>query len=211
MAPVVDVPQQLVGGHLPPRLPQLVQQRQERLRVLPLLQPQRLVIVPLLLHGAYGRQPVGAHTHQRRAQHCDQRHVLPGIVHHLQQRQHHRDLHGGEKVLALAAVAGDALPLQRGGEHRHPGSGRTHEDHDVLRLHRPHAPVRTAHRVFFLQQPPHPPRHELRLRRRSVEPLLRRVLHAEIVELRLVLRRLGIVRARMQLLLLRIVQLAHLP
>ena len=84
-AAVIDIPQQLIGGQFPRHLPQLMQQRQKRLRVLTLILPQRLVIIPLTLYGPYLRQPVGAHAYQWRTQHRDQRHILPWVIHHLQQ------------------------------------------------------------------------------------------------------------------------------
>ena len=49
MAPVVDIPQQLVRRHLPCRTPQLVQQRQKVPRRLSLVPTQCIVIVPLRL------------------------------------------------------------------------------------------------------------------------------------------------------------------
>ena len=209
MAAVIDVPQQLIRRHLPGCRPQLLQQRQERHAVRRIIPAQRFVIIPVRLERPYLRQSVRRHAHQRRAQHGDQRHVLPGVVHHLQQRQQHRHLHGGEEVLALAAVAGDVLPLQRRAERGQPRAGRPHEDHDVLRRHRPQPAILPLNGKALVQQGADAPGHESGLRLGTVEPLLLRILHADQVELHVPLRRRVILRAEVQLLLIGVVHFAH--
>ena len=210
MTPVVDVPQQVVRRHLPRHLPQLIQQRQELPCRVALVLTQRIVVVSLRQHGADGRQLIGRQPHQRRAQYADERHVLPRIVHDLQQRHRHRDLHGAEKVLALPAAAGDALPRQRTGERLHPRAGRPHEDNDVLRPYRPHCALPRLHGELLIQQLPDAPRCKAGLRLSAVQRLVRCVLHTDHVQLRLPPRCWGIVRrAEVQLLLIGVVHLPH--
>ena len=150
----IELPQQAVRRHVPGRQPQLLQQPPEGRRVRAVVQAQGVVIIPLRLQRPDQGQAVRRKAEQRRPQHGDQRHILPGVVDDLQKRHHHRRLRGAEEGLAFPAGAGDVLPAQGRRIGRHPGPGGAHENDDVLRLHRPGPAVLPLHLEFLVQQPP---------------------------------------------------------
>ena len=128
---VVNLPDQLVAAQLPRPKAQLVQLRQEGPAVLAAVGGQGGVKVGVRAARPQFRQPVGGEAVHGGAEHRDQGHVLPGIVHDLQQGQGHRDLGGAEEVPAPVRLPGD-IPLPQGPgvvvEHRARGA---EEDHDV--------------------------------------------------------------------------------
>ena len=108
---IVEVPHQPVHAHIPGRQPQPAQRFQKGPAVLAAVSGHRVVEVPLRGLSPELRQPVGGKAEHRRAQHRDQRHILPGIVHHLQQRHRRGNLHGVEKISTFLKGAGD-VPLR---------------------------------------------------------------------------------------------------
>ena len=134
-----------MAAQLPRPEAQLVQLRQEGPAVLPAVGGQGGVKIGVRAVGPHFRQPVGGEAVHRGAEHRDQRHVLPGVVHDLQQGQGHRDLGGAEEVPAPVRLPGD-VPLPQGPgvvvEYRARGA---EQDHNVGGPDRPLAPLPVGH------------------------------------------------------------------
>ena len=120
----------LLGG----QGPQFPQEGQERHAV-------RLVSLGPRLHrlihaaGAPGPQlgqTVRGESQHRGAEDGQQGHVLPGVVHHLQQGDGHRDLGGAEELPPPFGAPGDARLVQGGGIPAQGGAGGAEQDHHVI-------------------------------------------------------------------------------
>ena len=213
--PVVDVPDQAVDAHVPARQAQIRQDVQKGPAVLPAVGADRVVVVPRRGGGADLGQPVRREAEDGRAEDGDQGHVLPRVVHDLQQGHHDGDLHGVEEVAALLEGAGD-VPLRQGaGEGLGPAAGRAHEDHDVLRPAGAEGAVPVGDGIALVQQLPDALRREPGLRQELLHRpvVLRRLLPgADQVELRLAVVPLRVVfRPEVERFVLTVVHLPHLP
>ena len=118
---VVELPEQLVAAQLPRAEAQLVQLGQKGPAVLPAVGGQGGVEVGIGAGSPELRQPVGGEAVHRGAEDGDEGHVLPGVVHDLEQGEGHVHLGGGEEVAAALRLPGD-VPLPQGAgvvvEHR---------------------------------------------------------------------------------------------
>ena len=211
VAHVVKLPQHLVGGQLPGRHPQPLQQGQKGAAVLPVVGAEGLVKVALPPPCANRRQPVRGEAPQCRAHGRQQRHVLVGIVDDLQKAERHRHLRRVKQRAALLAAAQDVPLRQCGGKGGHPGLGGAHEDDDVLLPAGAESAV-VLHRVALVQQGADAARHKGGLLRRPVPLVLALVLHADQMVFRL---RPGagqiVFRAVVEPFIVAVVQLSRLP
>ena len=118
---VVELPEQLVAAQLPRAEAQLVQLGQKGPAVLPPVGGQGGVEVGVGTGGPELRQPVGGEAVHRGAEDGDEGHVLPWVVHDLEQGEGHVHLCGGEEVAAALRLPWD-VPLPQGAgvvvEHR---------------------------------------------------------------------------------------------
>ena len=87
MQRIVDVPQQAAHAHVCRRVPQSGQRCQERLYVLAAVRQQSVIEVSLPVTAADLRQTVRRKAEHRGAQGGNEGHVLPGVVHDLQNGQ----------------------------------------------------------------------------------------------------------------------------
>ncbi|MPM64022.1 hypothetical protein SDC9_110908 [bioreactor metagenome] len=152
---VVNVPQQSLHAHVPGQQPQAVQCVKKRAAVLPAVTIHRVVKVPRSGGRPHPRQPVRREPEQGRAENGYQRHVLPGVVDHMEQAQQGGHLHGGEVVPPLLKGTGYSPLCQRRREHRRPASRRAHQNHDVLRAAGPQRTVLPRDGVLPVQQLPY--------------------------------------------------------
>ncbi len=151
--PVVQQPHQPLHAQVLCQRAQLPHQPQKRLAVRIPAGLHRVVKAARRVFAPDHRQPVRCKAHQRRAQHRDQRYVLPGVIQNLQQRVDHRHLHSGKEVLVLLRAAGNAPLCQRPGIVAQPGAGGAHQDHDILRPAGPQAACRLVrYRIPLVQQ-----------------------------------------------------------
>ena len=195
-------------------LAQLAQQREEPFGVLAPVRGERFVKIAARRFRAQLGETVRREAEKRRAQHRDERHVLPRVVQYFEQREGHGDLH--RFVKAAVALGGTVQPaaLQRAAIVGKPCAGRAHEDDDVLLPHRARL-VRfiVLHREAAGDEPLYVVRGEARLGPGRTElfrvALLRGHLHK--MELRAAVGVLGIARPDVQGLILAVVQLAHFP
>ena len=208
----IQLPQQPIRRQLPGRRPQLRQPLQKGTAILAVVGTQSAVVVSPRMPAPDLGQPIRRKAQQRRPQHRQQRHILPWIVHDLQKRHHHGDLHGLEEGLLLPAGAGDILPLQSRREGLPPCRWRAHQDHDILRLNRALLPVLPLHGEALVQQLPDAMSHEPGLHLRPVEAFLLRIRHADQMELRIRVAALRIACGPVVQSFLRpVVHLPHLP
>ena len=214
MAALIERRDQLGERERPRALAQLAQQREEPCGVLAPVRGECIVKIAARRFRAQLGEPVRRKAEKRRAQHGDERHVLPRVVQYFEQREGHGDLH--RFVKAAVALGGTVQPaaLQRAAIVGKPCAGRAHEDDDVLLPHRARL-VRfiVLHREAAGDEPLYVVRGEARLGPGRTElfrvALLRGHLHK--MELRAAVGVLGIARPDVQGLILAVVQLAHFP
>ena len=152
---VVDVPQKLDAALVPCPEAQVLQIGQEGGAV-GLSRPGRplqgSIKISLRGGGAELCQPVGGEGVHWGAEDGDEGHVLPGVVHNLEEGQGHRDLCGGEKVSAPVGLPGQ-VPLPQGPgvvvKHR---ARRAHQDYHVGGLQGPSSPLPVGHGEALGQQ-----------------------------------------------------------
>ena len=131
---LVDVPQQLVAALLGGQGPQLPQEGQEghAVRLLPLGPRLHRLIHAARAPGPQLGQTVRGEGEHRGAEDGQQGHVLPGVVHHLQQGDGHRDLGGAEELPPPFGAPGDARLVQGGGIPPQGGAGGAEQNHHVV-------------------------------------------------------------------------------
>ena len=161
---VVYVPEETVDAHIPGRQTEGAQRLQKGGAVLLFGAGHGLVKIAVGGGGANLRQTVRGEAEDGRAEHGDQRHILPGIVNELQQGHGGGDLHGLEKAGLLLKGAGDVPLRQSCGKGRRPASRRAHEDDDVLWLAGAQRPVGSGDGIPPVQKFPDPAGGETGLR-----------------------------------------------
>ena len=210
---IIEMPQQPMDTHVLAHNTQLGDGVQKVLAVGIFAGRQRVIKVPLGVASPDHRQPIRRKTEDRRAQHRNQRHILPGIIQDLQQRIGNCHLHGRKEILILLHPAGDGLLGKGPGIVAQPGPRGAHQHRDILRAAGPQGiSVRICHRVSLIQQLPDPLRHEAGLRQGTADTLSAanhgRIQQMELHRAVLPLRKIAC--AEIQLLDLGIGQFAHL-
>ena len=211
IAPAVNFTQQLAHAQVRRAVAQSVQRTEEFYAVDVLTQKQRIVEVTRALPRADRRELIGCKAEERRAQHGNERHVLPRIVDDLQEREQHCDLHRGKKVLARVSGAVEAARFQRAAIVQKACARRAHQYDDVLLAHGPQLFCFVIlYRKFTCQHIADIVRDERGLSLARAHALLARLRRQiEQMELRAARARFDIIRAEAQHFIRAVVELTH--
>ena len=128
----------------------------------------------------------------------------------MQQRKDHRDFHRVKEILVFRYTAGDFLFHKSLCKGFLPCTRRAHQNHNILFADRSQRAVCPLYGILFIQQFADLLGNKARLHCRAVELLIFRVKDADEMELRVhILPRLIVCSAKIQLLIIAVVHLAH--